>query len=697
MKNKDHKFGRGVSFFFQKVFALFLVGFFTIGMVAPTSFALAEDPPADTKVDQKPAQSVTNFGEIASLLVSVFTPFVAVQVRLAGDMMSNDFILGNISDADQAKTKNGEESIKVKDLLQKMWQVVRDLVNYCFIVVLLIIAFMTVIDAGGKIGNGDNSFIKSALPRLVVGLVAVNMTWFAGMVILDVASVATNIVYALPKDIPGIKDMIVKTQKDCVFPAEKGKKTCAVVCDGIDLDAKKLTETDAGDAGNPTQDPTTVDGTTTYTYSWGTLNFRKFDWDKDFNYNSIASLFAFGFIHVEELPRASGNETKILDLAIGVIVALIVIIIITVAMTALTFALLERVIVIWINLILAPVGVLIWVISGFASGIPTGSDENGIGLGAFVRAAFLPAAIGAPLSIGFILIILAKSQPIASSKEGAITNLNEILPGVNTIYDIFWFVITIGVMWQSVAMAEKLTNYVKPAISAMKSGVEKVASFVVKAPMYLPWIPVKSGSTAEKVSIGGSLGAISGAMNQWQHNATRKAAEVLLKNDSGVGASPDLLRKFETLNSADKSQIEFHIGNGAKFADALRSIGKTDLADAYTREGRTGREDILKKVLTRTDEKGRKDILDREAVSTPVPSTPVATTSISTAAGKTYNINVSTLDQNSDAAAVAAAMQAAGIKRANTTDIQEVLDELRNQNKADTSLTLADIQPLLPT
>ena len=574
--------------------------------------------------DSNPTKSVTNFGEIASLIVSVFTPIVAISAEIAGNMMDNDFIIGTAF-SEKATQKPGEKNPKkvteMKEVLLAMWRLMRDLVNYAFILVLLVIAFMTVIDAGGHIGGGDNAFLKQALPKLVIGLVGVNLTWFFGMVILDVANVTTHIVYGLPQSLPGVKNAIIENEKNCKFFGTGGKneKPCTIVVakNGIQLDAENFKNLSAKDLGKKIEklasekSTDAQNGTETVSYKWGTLIFRRFDWN-DFNENSIASLFAFGVLHVEQLPMSVDRVNTMWDLAIHSVVALLVMILIIIAMLALTFALIERVIVIWLNLILSPVGVLMWVLGSFGASPPSGLEEKGIGFTSFLRAAFMPAAVGAPLSIGFILIIFGKGSTgdIASN----INDLGAIVPGVHTLHQLFWFVIAIGVMWSSVSIAESLTNYVKPAISSMKEGVEKVVSFALKSPMFLPWIPVATGKNGEtkNVSFLGGVDAIDRKLQNISLGLKDRDYNTLFHEQNPPGITREIADEIRA--NRDKSshildelerrnldgQIQFLSQNGfPKLAAAWRTMADADRRKVLAQIAGNDKDSRIDKIIKR--------------------------------------------------------------------------------------------------
>ena len=97
-----------------------------------------------------------------------------------GDLMDTKLILGP----------------GMEERLLTIWVQVRNLVNVCFVLVLLAVALYNVMGFGG--GEGEMA-IKTALPKIALGLVLVNFTFVGGKIILDLTNVATTAMFALPE------------------------------------------------------------------------------------------------------------------------------------------------------------------------------------------------------------------------------------------------------------------------------------------------------------------------------------------------------------------------------------------------------------------------------------------------------------------------------------------------------------------
>lgn len=101
---------------------------------------------------------------------------------LIGGLMENDLIYGN----------------GMEEKLRDVWIPIRNLVNILFVVVLVGLALYNVLGL-----SEDTTSIKSMLPKIVVGIIAVNFSFVAIKVVLDGVNVMTTAVFALPDQVGG--------------------------------------------------------------------------------------------------------------------------------------------------------------------------------------------------------------------------------------------------------------------------------------------------------------------------------------------------------------------------------------------------------------------------------------------------------------------------------------------------------------
>lgn len=101
---------------------------------------------------------------------------------LIGGLMENDLIYGN----------------GMEEKLRDVWIPIRNLVNILFVVVLVGLALYNVLGL-----SEDTTSIKSILPKIVIGIIAVNFSFVAIKVVLDGVNVMTTAVFALPDQVGG--------------------------------------------------------------------------------------------------------------------------------------------------------------------------------------------------------------------------------------------------------------------------------------------------------------------------------------------------------------------------------------------------------------------------------------------------------------------------------------------------------------
>jgi len=420
-------------------------------------------------------------GDFAATIVSFAVPVLMIVTKVVGALLSNEMIYG----AYDPGTKGGST---IGDVLNAMWVMMRNIANYIFVLVLLAIAFMTVMSAGGK-DMGFDFDVKSIFPKLIVAIVAVNLTWFGCKVILDTASVATHVVFGIPQSFGsnfGVINKMDERFKNCKEREPNVLKTEDYIKNNDLCFETPLMIFFKNDANNRSQRDC-PSGSRLISYgNYSACWKRVDDWKAFIRGDTILELFLYGFLYVDLLPIAASNATQSGTLFIHSLAALVITIVVFLALLVMVLALLERVIVIWINIILSPLGAVMWVVEGM--GLSSPSNES-LGLSAFLKMSFLPAMMAAPLVLGFMMVAAGKmmeggADSILAGKfkiddgsggeqtKNMIEGLQNIIPHMSTIHQILWFLLVVGVMWTSVSIAESMTNFTKSAISGIKGAAE---------------------------------------------------------------------------------------------------------------------------------------------------------------------------------------------------------------------------------
>lgn len=117
-------------------------------------------------------------------------------VGYIGKLLENEFIFDS--------NKAGVGMDGMEGMLKEIWVLMRDIVNVLFVLVLLFVAFINVVKEAGSASGWE---LKAILPKIVIALVAVNFSWSACKVLIDVSNVATATVLAIPQSLERYKEI----------------------------------------------------------------------------------------------------------------------------------------------------------------------------------------------------------------------------------------------------------------------------------------------------------------------------------------------------------------------------------------------------------------------------------------------------------------------------------------------------------
>ena len=688
---------KSASRFWQHVWKKWVAGMlcaiFLFGAFGPSFSVFSGQWAEPTHAAEGDLSDITKkIGQAGAFMSGLLVPVIGVETALIGVLMDNKFVIGqggvssggNVVD----EIKKGTTTVKGSDgkektigdigiLLNYVWQIVRNIVNYVFIVILIVIAFMVVATAGGGIGGGESSIqIGKVLPKFVIAVVAVNFTWFGAKVVLDAANIATNIVYSIPQSV-GIKSIpegcidawsADKAQKSESTDAEK--PVCPMNLIGVDFfDTKKnLSKTEKG-WSKGTGDKQLVYKTdlATFTYEWSNK------W-KYFSHTTFASYFAYSVLQIQSLPMSNGTDINWQQVSVQAVFAFVVMLLILIVFSIIFLVVLERVVVLWINIILSPIGVLVWMMKDVIP-INIGSDDNNIlGLESFLERAFIPAIMGIPLVFGAIMLMVGKSIEVENISfydyKVDITGTNKILNTVNSIQALFWYIIAIVILWQSAGIAAKKTTFVKPAIEGIKQGVEGVGQFLIQAPAQLPWIPVRNKKGDDIPMAAADLFSMGKNLPDFHRQAQNKRfADIGWTGALGGGS--DVSSNLQGISNVGvKNQLDTALRNQNRAIEMAKGLAKqTTSSDAINFLRNKGVSGITVQDLPQIA-KGISNVAKN------VYNDSNGTDSTQTAWSLAGNI---TINNPSDTAGIVSALKTAGHNDYNSA--QRIIDELRNQRK----------------
>lgn len=535
-----------------------LLGLSTVVLFPEIAHAADAAETSET-VEQSIAKLLSIVMEFLNMLL---WPFLII----IGDLMDTDLILGP----------------GMEERLKGIWIPVRDLVNIAFAVVLLIVAFYNVLGLGG--GEGDLA-LKTALPKIVLGLVLVNFTFIAGKVVLDLVNVATTAAFALPE---------LAATDDSPYDFSKVTEEFTVnVC------YKSYEES----TSEPTywNEDTDGDNVPIYTRLFCQKNESTADYDAldpnlqakyftNLNANNVGLVMAVNMGGLGSLSLLKDEGiTSFSDLSISIMFAVMMYLVFAISYLVLGIVLLTRLIVLWIALALSPLAVLVYVVPQIKEWAGGGGDFAS----KIIKHLIAPIIIGVTMSMGYILISAWDGLTGGAALDGGGFKVDEVISTeflISGIDDLPQFIIALAsivIVWTGVFAAASDT-YASFATDAIKGFGERVRDAAFKAPTLLPTVPVgvKNGEN-QYTSLAALKGLADSGLRQIEYGSAAERgmqeladknpiAKALLGNNAGGGTrdprtnalniQDTLAKAHETANGktllySDASQIANYLYN----------------------------------------------------------------------------------------------------------------------------------------
>lgn len=387
---------------------------------------------------------------------------------IIGDLMDTDLILGP----------------GMEERLKGIWIPVRDLVNIGFVLVLLVVAFYNVLGIGG--GEGDLA-LKTALPKIAIGLVVVNFTFIAGKVVLDLTNVATTAVFALPElaatDATPYDFSAVKTEFQVNVCYKKVNEDGSHESWDADVDA----EEDIPIYTKLFCTKSTEDGK--YDELDGVLASKYFT---NLNSNNIGLVMAVNMGGISNLSvlKADAIET-FEELTVSFLFSVMMYIVFATSYVVLGIVLITRLVVLWIALALSPLAVLTYVVPQIKEWTGGGGDFAQ----KILKHLLAPVIIGATMSLGYIMIAAWDGLAGNSALDGGgfkadqVISTEFLISGMESLPQFIIAIASIVIVWTGVFAAASDT-YASFATDAIKGFGERVRDAAIKAPTLLPTVPI---------------------------------------------------------------------------------------------------------------------------------------------------------------------------------------------------------------
>ncbi|MFA7686039.1 MAG: hypothetical protein WCX95_04540, partial [Candidatus Gracilibacteria bacterium] len=497
-----------------------------------TAYA-AGDPVAPTPETEAQTQEAMSTLRGLLQLQGFFERLLWPILYMIGGLMDNSLLFG------------GGMGQRLRDL----WVPIRNIVNIFFVIGLVGIALYNILGIGE---DGGNFAIKTVLPKLVVGIIAVNFSFLGIKVALDAVDVVTTAIFALPNEIgdtglvsPAQEESlcynlagVTKKEGDALTIAElnenrqtaafkriaqkyaikieAGEKSAEIaVKEPIPADAEKKKAFDADIAAYKAND--ICDGRKL-------ANSGKAYFDK-FKSSNVALSLALNMTNFQMIPQQEIASLRTVDdvskLAINAIFGVVMYIIFAASFVALLLVLVARLVVMWLSIVVSPLLIV-------AMAIPSVKEQ----LGAinkisehFVKHLIVPIPIALSLSIGWIMLKSIqgqKFQPLLA--QGTDFSLGIPVLGMSTLQELVVSIGCVAVIWMGVFTSAEGT------IAATATGwigekLKAAGTFLGKAPFkYGKWIPIGGKNY--------SLGSLSTFVDRVQDKINRPD-ESLVTSDFG--------------------------------------------------------------------------------------------------------------------------------------------------------------------
>ncbi|KKW39326.1 MAG: hypothetical protein UY87_C0048G0005 [Candidatus Peribacteria bacterium GW2011_GWC2_54_8] len=382
-------------------------------------------------------------------------------------------------------------------VIHQIWQVSREIMNIIF-------AFMLVVGACLTVVTAKKDIISRFAIKFVLGVILVNFSWFFPRVILDVGHVLAATIYKLPDlvsttcryyDINGIIQTPCKYPYDFRFfdkAAAIAKAAGGPASLGYECPLETVCYRVQALANNTNTAPGILSG---LIFNHGKLP----DLAKVPNFNGGGMPATDPLDQISFFLMFLLNTVFLISLSVALTLALI----------AMMVAFIIRIPVLWLTIAFMP-----FMFLGYVVGDLMGNFNTMKIFKKFVAAAFLPAIVAIPFTVGFIVLnAIAFSAPVGSAIILA-DSQGRFLPGIDNLWIVLWQITTILIIWKGFFMALSIDSMYEEATKGIRSMGANLGSFVTHLPLNIPFIPgAKEGGKQTYMSAGQAMTAAGGLSN----------------------------------------------------------------------------------------------------------------------------------------------------------------------------------------
>lgn len=476
---------------------------------------------------------MVQFMTIINTLLALLNVILWPVLLLIGGLMDNELILG----------------AGMEDRLLSIWVNVRNIVNIAFVLLLLAIALYNVTGVGAEGGFS----LKQALPKFVIGLIAVNFSFLIGKVILDASNILTTAVAAIPYSTEEFADAQTANNK---LVRKLTLRTCAhtKIQDGELVEDKDKGPLCEGEGDSPlagllcgTHPDPNADGKTCYN---GEFKAAAAQYFSRIDQRNIAMIMAVNMGGLTEFHLTPADEIPTYEqITINTLFSIVLFLVYGISYVALLVVLVARLVVLWVTLALSPLVALKYAIpESIISGLGGGAGEKMDLEKTFIKHAFAPTIIAFGMSIGFLMLDAFQSGGtnfLGSLGGTALSDFQgesqgTFVPGIDSIQALMISIATVGVVWMTVfaAASDTMASVVTDKI---KGFAEKVGGWIATSPKYLPFMPIPIGGEGEeKYSVAALTQGIGAIPEHFRYTAA-KQAQILGEAITGAGADREAI------------------------------------------------------------------------------------------------------------------------------------------------------------
>lgn len=320
---------------------------------------------------------------------------------------------------------------KMMSALNAIWVLSRNIMNIVFAIMLIGVAFYTIITAKAEL-------IKGKWSQFAIAVVLVNFSWFFPRVIIDVANVLTATVYSVPGMLPA---------SPCL---DFNGQPCTVITNILIMpDAQQ--EDDWTTANCP------PGATCRCPLGIGCYKIQNYDTFSATNgaahamLNGMATTF-MNIATLTQIPAAAitipgaglmANFQTTIKIVMNIMMVLFVQLAIVLPLIGLGVGLLVRILILWVAVAFMPFTFLGYVITG-----KLGTNVFGFEINLwdeFINAAFLPVVVAVPFVIGFIMLTTVAKIPAPPGypQEWGVPLIN----GVTSWWAMLWLFAAVGIIY----------------------------------------------------------------------------------------------------------------------------------------------------------------------------------------------------------------------------------------------------------